>query len=252
MALNPSFTLTILNSRWSVLLSSCTPMRSYLSDGDGVVYNVSLVRSDGTRWPYEINYVAHITWTNCYMYFYPFTSEQKQDGSYPDRTDSFDDFFYDAGEKLYFEDPPGSGSSDACNPDKNSKFTGYTSGGEFCKRSSGAIDDEPHLAIHSGRIGVLVDALFSDGNLFPRMGLVSNHSSSSDHVVDPWNDLPRSSFGSNLTLTNLEDTHHPTGSYKLGLKSDRTFAETSLGECVSRMLGLGRGGSEHVETHPHF
>ena len=50
---------------------------------------------------------------------------------------SGEDFYYDAGEKMYFDDPPGSGSSDVCNPDKNSKFTGYTSGGEFCKRSSG-------------------------------------------------------------------------------------------------------------------
>ena len=81
---------------------------------------------------------------------FPFTSEQKVDGSYPDLTDSFDAFFYDQGMKFYLDDPPGNGG-DECTATRRG-YTGYTSGGRFnyCKQSDGKLDDEPYLVVNSG------------------------------------------------------------------------------------------------------
>ena len=51
-------------------------------------------------------------------------------------------------------------SNGVCNfANSETRFTGHVqNGGLYCKRSSTALDDNPHLAIYSGNVGVVLDA----------------------------------------------------------------------------------------------
>ena len=56
-------------------------------------------------------------------------------------------------------------------------FTGYNTNGQYCMKASPALDEQPQLLIHSGRVGVVVDvggaeAGSSVANLFPKLGPV--------------------------------------------------------------------------------
>ena len=67
--------------RWAFKISNAAVHRGAVTNGDGTVYNISFVREDGQRFGHEMNYITHTTWTNGYMFLFPFTSDQKVDGS---------------------------------------------------------------------------------------------------------------------------------------------------------------------------
>ena len=88
------------------------------------------------------------------------------------------------------------------------------------------LDDEPYLAVHSGRIGAVVDALASPSsssgqpNLLPRLGLISDYGQT---TFDPLTDLPPAVFGATLNVSSPKQPNSATGAYHLGLRDDRTF-----------------------------
>ena len=60
-----------------------------------------------------------------------------------------------------------------CSKRSSDKYTGYDSDGEYCAKASAALDDDAHLLLYSGRLGVVVDVgglRSGRRNLFPKMG----------------------------------------------------------------------------------
>ena len=62
----------------------------------------------------------------------------------------------------------------------DTRYTGYDETGRYCKAASTALDDNAHLLLHSGRLGVVVDAggltaaaSSNARNLFPKLGALS-------------------------------------------------------------------------------
>ena len=67
-----------------------------------------------------------------------------------------------------------------CSVLDDTRYTGYDEYGYYCEAASPALDDAAHLLLHSGRLGIVVDAgglkapAGSDNrNLFPRLGATS-------------------------------------------------------------------------------
>jgi hypothetical protein len=73
----------------------------------------------------------------------------------------------------------------------DTRYTGYDEEGRYCEAASPALDDEAHLLLHSGRLGVVVDAggLKAPANsyarnLFPRLGATSGTEATPQAVYD--------------------------------------------------------------------
>ena len=63
----------------------------------------------------------------------------------------------------------------------DTKYTGYDDEGNYCKSASKALDDNAHLLLHSGRLGIVMDAGglkaaagSSNRNLFPKLGVLGS------------------------------------------------------------------------------
>ena len=50
------------------------------------------------------------------------------------------------------------GSQCSANRRSSDKYTGYDSDGEYCAKASAALDDDAHLLLYSGHLGIVVDA----------------------------------------------------------------------------------------------
>ena len=74
----------------------------------------------------------------------------------------------------------------------DTRYTGYDEEGRYCEAASPALDDEAHLLLHSGRLGVVVDAgglkapanSHTRRNLFPRLGATSGTEATPQAVYD--------------------------------------------------------------------
>jgi hypothetical protein len=105
--------------------------------------NLKVVRSaDGAEFPHVISSVEHIAWGQN-MFIRPNPDDSDWSASW--------NAFFSAGDAFHFEHDTGGG--DACDPEGGSggKFTGYDKGGSFCNKASGALDENRHVAIYSGR-----------------------------------------------------------------------------------------------------
>ena len=67
-----------------------------------------------------------------------------------------------------------------CSVLDDTRYTGYDEHGYYCEAASPALDDAAHLLLHSGRLGIVVDAgglkapaSSGNRNLFPRLGATS-------------------------------------------------------------------------------
>ena len=70
--------------------------------------------------------------------------------------------------------PAASKSGARCST-KDDSFTGYNEGGQYCEAAASDLDDNAHLLLHSGHLGIVVDAdLSGSSNLFPRIGSTKN------------------------------------------------------------------------------
>ena len=79
----------------------------------------------------------------------------------------------------------------------DTRYTGYDEEGRYCEAASPALDDEAHLLLHSGRLGVVVDAggLKAPANsyarnLFPRLGATSWRGSMSAPTISRYTGSP--------------------------------------------------------------
>merc|ERR1719221_217564 len=59
---------------------------------------------------------------------------------------------------------------DRCSPTEGERYTGYDDDGQYCKRSSDALDARKHLLLYSGRAGLAFDAAATGGNFLPLLG----------------------------------------------------------------------------------
>ena len=82
-------------------------------------------------------------------------------------------------------------SGPMCSVLDDTRYTGYDEDGYYCEAASPALDDAAHLLLHSGRLGIVVDAgglkaPASDDtrNLFPRLGATSGEEATPRAVFD--------------------------------------------------------------------
>lgn len=100
-------------------------------------------------------------------------------------------------------------SSSACDPSR-SGFTGYqgsTAHSGYCSPASGDFNTDPwHLLIHSGRLGVVLDAAMASG-LIAKLGVVSELSASNS--TDVYDALTVASLNLTLAVTKSSDAADP-------------------------------------------
>jgi len=120
-----------------------------------------------------------------------------------------------------------------CTARDDELFTGYSVNGAYCEQASTLLDDQPHLLIHSGRLGVVFDAgglkaAASSGtrNLLPKLGMVPE-ALSEGTPREVYDALPANTETS-ITLT-LSGCSYATddATYTLGA-SDDAFVQAGL------------------------
>eukprot|EP00812_Abedinium_dasypus_P012037 NODE_556_length_1482_cov_232.718991.p1 GENE.NODE_556_length_1482_cov_232.718991~~NODE_556_length_1482_cov_232.718991.p1 ORF type:complete len:400 (-),score=97.21 NODE_556_length_1482_cov_232.718991:176-1375(-) len=116
-------------------------------------------------------------------------------------------------------------------------YTGYDDSGAYCQEASTELDDDAHLLLYSGRLGVVVDAAGLYGgsrNLLPRMGSTAALSASAS-ARDVYDALP--AVEANITFeTTCTDGTAET--YVLGTSEDQ-FVQIGLvrqGHAVTQII----------------
>ena len=73
------------------------------------------------------------------------------------------------------------GGENFCQAFSSDDFTGYeqNNGAKYCYQSSDALDQNPHLVLHSGKIGAVLDANVTNGSLFKKLGSLTGMTSPS-------------------------------------------------------------------------
>ena len=88
-------------------------------------------------------------------------------------------------------------AGDLCDP-RRERFTGMASEGTanppYCYSSSDALDDDPWLVIHSGWLGLVIDADMDGGNIIPYMGRIHRNGSDGDDGDDEYSSSTVSAF----------------------------------------------------------
>lgn len=86
----------------------------------------------------------------------------------------------------------------------NARFvftSGYQSNGGFCEYASDALDQNPHLVMYSGNVGLVLDASAKNGNLFPKLGSTAEFVQDKDFkATDVYSDLAESSVTASLSI----------------------------------------------------
>eukprot|EP00520_Triparma_pacifica_P017112 CAMPEP_0118668116 /NCGR_PEP_ID=MMETSP0785-20121206/20171_1 /TAXON_ID=91992 /ORGANISM="Bolidomonas pacifica, Strain CCMP 1866" /LENGTH=1288 /DNA_ID=CAMNT_0006562661 /DNA_START=833 /DNA_END=4697 /DNA_ORIENTATION=- len=104
--------------------------RESLSGPDGTLSNLVVVRSrDNKAFPHKISYVEHIAWGKN-MFIRPDPDDDDWSAEW--------NAFFSTGDMFYFEYDTTGG--DVCEP-STAKFTGYNSGGSFCRSTNSGLDD---------------------------------------------------------------------------------------------------------------
>jgi hypothetical protein len=118
------------------------------------------------------------------------------------------------------------------------RFTGYTSSGGYCQPSSDNLDLNPHLALYSGKVGMILDASFNGENMIPKLG-------STGSFPFP-NGFDANSINRNLTSSQVKTTLSLTCP---GLGEQVVKASPVNGERA--MFGLVRQGHavSHITVH---
>ena len=147
--------------------SSCESLYSYVygDDGSTVVTNMTWVNVDtGEYYKHNIIYADHWSWGCWFLWRH----DADASGNYPSRAADFNAFFGSGSRvKLGMREV----ETNNCNP-KRDRFTGYDADSTYCQPMSDDFDDEPHLVLHSGWVGLVVDASVANGNFLPKFGAV--------------------------------------------------------------------------------
>jgi hypothetical protein len=197
--------------------SSCESFRTYgYGESGSVQYNMTLLNLDsGEYYPHSVNYIEHWAWPASCTLMFRHSSDTNDAGVYPDYKDDFNAFF-GSGSRIRFEE--NKGGSGACNP-KNARYTGYDSTSDYCYTTSNDLDDAPHLTLHSGWVGLVIDASVAKGNVLPKFGAVPD-AVGNGTTAEIYAALPESEL--NVTLTTTSGVV-----YKLG-KQSSDFAVVSV------------------------
>ncbi|GMH73712.1 hypothetical protein TL16_g06263 [Triparma laevis f. inornata] len=192
--------------------------RETLSGPDGTIYNVQAIRSsDGQVFQHVLNSIEHIAW-GVRMFIRPHAASG--DGEYEDITSDWNAFFSNGDVITFQKDASGGGSE--CTPTDTARYTGYDSGGSFCVKTSGALDENPHVVIYSGKIGTVLD--LSGGSLVKQIG-------STESIAEP---KILAQVYANLPSASLDITAE--------LSCNGNAAETFALSSSSAQLGLVRAG----------
>ena len=119
-------------------------------------------------------------------------------------------------------------SGSRCTTLDDTRYTGYDEGGRYCEAASTALDDKAHLLVHSGRLGVVVDAggltaQASSGtrNVFPKLGVLGDAMT----AREAYDALPASATSITLDVTCDAET---TSYARLFSSSSLLFPSSSL------------------------
>jgi hypothetical protein len=128
------------------------------------------------------------------MYFRPYFTTDAVSGVYPASWLTEWNAFFVTGSKFTL-----TLATNVCDTTVTPKFTGFSStSGGYCSPTSSLLDDTPHLVVHSGWVGVVVDASMAGGNLLPKLGAVPT-AFSSGTSQQIYSALPTSSLVCTLT-----------------------------------------------------
>ena len=129
----------------------------------------------------------------------------------------------------------------------DTRYTGYDEDGYYCEAASPALDEEAHLLLHSGRLGVVVDAgglkapaNSHTRNLFPRLGATSGTEGAPRVVYDALD-----ATSTNITLEVVCGSGSDSSSYTLGI-AEGDFVQVGLvrqGVCQPCSQTEGSSGS---------
>ena len=135
---------------------------------------------DGAVYPHNINLIDHVAYphgTNCFMYFrHSFASDDYSDEAALEA--DFESFFY-VGSHLTFAEAETPSTNLICDASLD-RYTGFSNQDyaskpyAYCHAASAAIDIDPWLVLHSGWVGLVVDADMAGGNIIPFMGRIRN------------------------------------------------------------------------------
>ena len=135
-----------------------------------------------------------------------------------------------------------------CTNREDALYTGYTDDGTYCEQASSALNDNAHLLIHSGRLGLVVDAgglkpnVSSNArNLLPKIGFVPPEVSDGT-PREIYDALPTNSETEiTLTLTGCSSAAEDV-TYTLGTNRDDAFVKVGLvrkGHAVTQVIFSG-------------
>ena len=117
-------------------------------------------------------------------------------------------------------------SGSRCATRDDTRYTGYDDNGAYCEAASTAMDDNAHLILHSGRLGIVVDAgglraaaSTNTRNLFPKVGVLGATAT----ARSAYDTLSPSSTSISMDVTCGADT----AAYVLGTTGD-TFVQVGL------------------------
>ena len=195
--------------RWSMQLGTpCEQYRIGMTDESGsrATGLIATRGSDGAAFPRTLANIWHMGWpqgAGCKLFF--FMEPIPETGLYPDVSEW--NAFFPSGETITFSRDLSSGTA-ACSPGREG-YTGFSGPkGGYCKASSERLDTEKHLAMWSGRVGVVIDADAPEGNFVSRLGAVTSgaleQAAAQEGVVTEADKvaaaLPGASLTANLTL----------------------------------------------------
>lgn len=131
-----------------------------------------------------------------------------------------------------FEDGIPTRSGARCATRDDTRYTGYSSTGYYCEAASPALDQNAHLLLHSGRLGVVVDAQGLTApassrtrNLFPRLGPLTGSTTTAREAYDA---LHASATNISLDVACEAGSTGHTTSYVLGTKGEDAFVKVGL------------------------
>ena len=130
-----------------------------------------------------------------------------------------------------FEADVATRSGAMCAARDDERYSGYDEGGLYCEAASPALDDDAHLLLHSGRLGVVVDVGPHARNLLPRLGATSGTAATARAVYDALN-----TSSTNITLDVACGSVNT--SYVLGTTGGGPTLTPSLGPALPLPLAL--------------
>ena len=224
-------------------LTASEPSRLLLKDEDGeFLRNLTLTRvEDGAVYPRTIAYVKTLAWPQgsganrrgLFKFYHSASSDEEEEGD--DWQSDFEQFFF-VGSHLAISSAGQQPACDSlCCPSLD-RYTGFSKDdysnypSAYCFEASSAIDTDPHLVMHSGWLGIVVDADMAGRNMVPFMGRVPRHVNASASSAEVAAALPAAHLNCSLVTADGTSYHLDKGLDQL------TVAPVRHGHTVSHII----------------